>query len=547
MGDVIDDIGEAIGNTVDVVGNTMTEAVGWAAEAAESSAEFAAAATEAAANIGASVATGDWDGVVDAGEEFGGALVDHFEDMGEGVVGAAGIAANFAGETFQATVPQGLLEAVDDAGVFDAVDTVSGGIVDVNAADGKFDFQIGDPDVFGVGVHSSAEGFDSDFNVGVVGGHVGSNADGSFDIGADVGVDWGPLPNFGAHVAQDSDGHVGVSGRAELYIPTPAGLFGGEVEGAYQETAEGFEVSGSTTGRYFSPTGGYVGAGVHGGYGDDADGYQTNVGVHGEVGIVGGPEVRGSVDYNEGREGDVSYQGVSTAAQAQAYGLAAGVSGSYTHAETPDGDFDSFEGAGSLGGFGQRGTVGGSMVSGPQETTTNFDGDFDGGLGSLDVDGLAKFTGSALDTFGVDGASDIASGVGTVGRFAQGVDGVIGGDLSNLGALSGQLGGVLGDDDGILGTFGGAVGGLAGGGGAGAAVGSLVNDDVDRSLSDDGFDINYLAGGNDDAGDAPDYQQAYDAPAFEQPVYEPPPTEFEQRMEAIDEVADTTDNFFDGL
>ncbi len=124
-------------------------------------------------------------------------------------------------------------------------------------------------------------------------------------------------------------------------------------------------------------------------------------------------------------------------------------------------------------------------------------------------DGLAKFTGSALDAFGVDDASDIASGVGTVGRFAQGVDGVIGGDLSKLGALSGQLGGVEGDDD--------------------------------------GFDINYLAGGNDDAGDAPDYQQAYDAPAFEQPVYEPPPTEFEQRMEAIDEVADTTDNFFDGL
>jgi len=96
------------------------------------------------------------------------------------------------------------------------------------------------------------------------------------------------------------------------------------------------------------------------------------------------------------------------------------------------------------------------------------------------------------------------------------------------------------------------VAGLAqdalGGAGAGAAASSLVNDDIDRSVSDDGFDINDLAGGNDDAGDAPDYQQAYDAPSFEQPVYEPPPTEFEQRMEAIDEeLADTTDNFFDGL
>ena len=184
------------------------------------------------------------------------------------------------------------------------------------------------PDVFGVGVHSGAEGFDSDFNVGVVGGHVGSNADGSFDIGADVGVNWGPLPNFGAHVAEDSGGDVGVSGRAELYIPTPAGLVGGEVEGAYLETPEGFEVSGSATGRYFSPAGGYVGAGVHGAYGEDADGYHANVGVHGEVGIVGGPEVRGTIDYNEGREGDVSYQGVSTSAAARAYGLEAGVNGS---------------------------------------------------------------------------------------------------------------------------------------------------------------------------------------------------------------------------
>ena len=264
MGDVIDDIGEAVGGAVEAVGNTVTEAVDWAADAAASSAEFVAASAEAAVDIGASVATGDWDGVVDAGENFGGALVDHFEDLGESVVSAAGIAANFAGETFQATVPQGLLEAVDDAGVFDVVDTVSGGLVDVNAEDGKFDFQIGDPDVFGIGVHSSAEGFDSDFNVGVVGGHVASNADGSFDIGADVGVNWGPLPNFGAHVAQDADGQIGVSGRAELYIPTPAGLVGGEVEGAYQETPEGFEVSGSATGRYFSPAGGYVGAGVHG-------------------------------------------------------------------------------------------------------------------------------------------------------------------------------------------------------------------------------------------------------------------------------------------
>jgi hypothetical protein len=453
-------------------------------------------------------------------------------------------------------VPQGLLEAVDDVGVFDAVDTVTGGIVDVNADDGNLDFQVGDPDVFGVGVHSGAEGFDSDFNVGVAAGHVGSNADGSFDIGADVGVNWGPLPNFGAHVAQDSDGDIGVSGRAELYIPTQAGLVGGEVEGAYQETPEGFEVSGSATGRYFSPAGAYVGAGVHGAYGEDADGYHANVGVHGEAGVVGGPEVRGTIDYNEGREGDVSYQGVSTSAEARAYGLEAGVSGSYTHVETHDGDFDAFEGAGSLGGFGQRGSVGGSVVSGPQGTTTNFDAAFDGGLGSLDVDSLAKSAGSALDALGVDGASDIAGGVGTVGRYAQGVGGVLGDDDGILGTVGSALGGLAGgggasaalgaaggllsdafdDDSGLVG----AVGGLAGDaiGGADADVGSLVNDAVDRGLGDDGFDSGYAA---DVA------LPAYDAPAFEQPAYEAPPTEFERRIEAIDEAADTLDSFFDGL
>ena len=86
MGDVIDDIGEAVGGAVEAVGNTVTEAVDWAADAAASSAEFVAASAEAAVDIGASVATGDWDGVVDAGENFGGALVDHFEDLGESVV-----------------------------------------------------------------------------------------------------------------------------------------------------------------------------------------------------------------------------------------------------------------------------------------------------------------------------------------------------------------------------------------------------------------------------------------------------------------------------
>jgi hypothetical protein len=499
--------------------------------------------------------------------------------MGESFVAGAGIAANFAGGVFQATVPQGLLEAVDDTGVFDAVDTVTGGIVDINADDGNFDFQIGDPDVFGVGVHSGADGFDSDFNVGVVGGHVASNADGSFDIGADVGVNWGPLPNFGAHVSQDSEGQIGVSGRAELYIPTPAGLVGGEVEGKYQETPEGFEVSGSATGRYFSPAGGYVGAGVHGAYGEDADGYHANIGVHGEVGIVGGPEVRGTIDYNEGREGDVSYQGVSTSAQAKAYGLEAGVSGSYTHVETPDGDFDAFEGAGSLGGFGQKGAVGGSVLSGPQGTTTNFDAAFDGGFDSLDVDGLAKAAGSALDAFGVDGASDIAGGIGTAGRIAKGASGVLGGDLSQLGALGGQLGGVLGDDDGILGKVGGALGGLAGGGGAGAAlgaargvlgdafdddsgmagavggalagdgadVGSFVNAVGDAGLGDAGFDSGYASDVAQPAYAAPFEQPAFEQPAFEQPAYEAPPTEFSQNIAEIDAAADTLDNLFDGL
>jgi hypothetical protein len=584
MGDVIDDIGDAVGGAVEAVGNTATAVVDWAAEAAESSVEFVAASAEAAVNIGASVATGDWDGVVDAGENFGGALVDHFEDLGESVVSAAGIAANLAGETFQATVPQGLLEAVDDVGVFDVVNTVSGGLVDVKAEDGKFDFQIGDPDVFGIGVHSSAEGFDSDFNVGVVGGHVASNADGSFDIGADVGVNWGPLPNFGAHVSQDAAGDIGVSGRAELYIPTPAGLVGGEVEGAFQETPEGFEVSGSATGRYFSPAGGYVGAGVHGAYGEDAEGYHANIGVHGEVGIVGGPEVRATIDYNEGREGDVSYQGVSTSAQAQAYGMQAGVSGSYTHVETPDGEFDAFEGAGSLGGFGQKGSIGGSVLSGPQGTTTNFDAAFDGGLGSLDVDGLAKAAGSALDAFGVDGAGDIASGIGTAGRLAQGAGGVLGGDLSQLGALGGQLGGVFGDEDSILGTVGGALGGLAGGGGAGdvlgaakgllgdafddappsagaagsvagdglggagADVGSLANDGFGGGVGDAGFYSGYAADVAPPTFEQPTFEQpAFEQAAYGQPDYEAPPTEFAQNIAEVDAAAETLDNLFDGL
>ena len=170
------------------------------------------------------------------------------------------------------------------------------------------------------------------------------------------------------------------------------------------------------------------------------------------------------------------------------------------------------------------------MVSGPQGTTTNFDAAFDGGLGSLDVDSLAKSAGSALDAFGVDGASDIAGGVGTVGRLAQGVGGVIGGDRSPLGAL----GDAFDDDSDLVG----AVGGLAGDTLGGAAdFGSRVNDAVDRGLGD-GFDSGYAA---DVA------QQAYDPPVFEQPAYEAPPTEFEQRIEAIDETADIMDSFFDGL
>src|SRR5688572_24718486 len=98
MGDVLEDIGETFVDVAEGAGEAVSGAVDWAADAAASGAEFVAASAEAAVNIGASVATGDWDGAVSAGEDFGGALVDHFEDMGESFVAGAGLAANFAGD-----------------------------------------------------------------------------------------------------------------------------------------------------------------------------------------------------------------------------------------------------------------------------------------------------------------------------------------------------------------------------------------------------------------------------------------------------------------
>jgi hypothetical protein len=290
---------------------------------------------------------------------------------------------------------------MDDV-VFDTVDFATAGLIDVDFDNGAFSANVGIDDVFGLSVAISEDGFEYGYDVVVASFEVGYGADG-LSVGASAGMDWGPLPYVDGHMSLDEEGNVGIGGQIQAYLPTPAGLSGGELIGDYQETDEGFRTSGSVTGGNYAPTGTYVKGGVHSSYEEDDEGYRFQVGVHGEVGQVGVGSVTGSVDYVEGRQGDTSYEGVRVEAGADAFGASADIEGSYTHLETPEGEIDVVSGGASASVAGNTVSASGGVVSGPDGTTAYGEVDHD-----VDELGLAT-SGAELagDALGVGGPSDL--------------------------------------------------------------------------------------------------------------------------------------------
>ena len=325
--------------------------------------------------------------VVDTAADVVEGVGEGFADLGDAFVDAG----EFTLDAFDTG-----LTFLEDVGFFDVVDYATVGLVDIEYDDSGFSLDLGIEDVIGYGIEIGENGvsFEADY-VGS-GFEVAVGADG-FTAAASLGVDWGPLPNASARVNVDDEGQLGAAGKAEVYIPHPAGLSGGEVEGSYQETEEGFRVEGSLTGRHYAPSGTYAGAGVHASHERFADGYSTTVGLHGEAGQLGGPEVRASIDYTESRDGDVETSGVRVSAQGEvAPGVSAESSLSYTHVETPEGELDIVSGSAAVSGAGADVAASTTVVSGPGGLSIDGEADVDLGRDPIEV---AR---SAADAAGID-------------------------------------------------------------------------------------------------------------------------------------------------
>ncbi len=224
-----------------------------------------------------------WDEVTDAAETVVGGAVDAASGAVHGAVNAAG---NAMGDVFD--VAQGLgggvfgalqtvegvavgvggstLNVLDDY-VFDTVDWVTHGAVDVDYDNGNFSAGI-NAGITHAGVNFGQDGFgvDGGFNLGVVHGATSVGSDGistgggfnlgvasgsatfsdddGFHVGGSAGIDFGPLPFVEGHIDVAPDGGVSIGGELQGVLPglhpdVEVNLFGGAGDG--DQTSSDFD------------------------------------------------------------------------------------------------------------------------------------------------------------------------------------------------------------------------------------------------------------------------------------------------------------------
>ena len=178
---------------------------------------------------------GIWDVIVDAVEDVGETIVDGAEAVGSGIatvvdeVGpAAGAVGGAVGDTFGALATAidastggalgEVLGATDDY-IFDTVDYLSGGVVDIDFDDGTFSANIG--------VDGYAQAGASIGDNGVTAAYDTLGQQSTFGLGDQgiessitAGVDYGPLPFVDGHVNLSPDGGVDVAGHLQGTVPT---------------------------------------------------------------------------------------------------------------------------------------------------------------------------------------------------------------------------------------------------------------------------------------------------------------------------------------
>ena len=179
-----------------------------------------------------------WNGVGDAvedavewvgqaAEDVVEAVVEVVEDVAEVVVDAAETIADWT-------------LTVADAVIFDPVDFITGGVIDVDYEDGQLTGEL-NLGIASVGISVGEKGFDAHagFDVGIASGEISYDSDDGLAMSGSLGVDWGPLPYAEGHLNIGTDGTVSIGGEIQATLPLPFGSIGAEASGELSRNADG--------------------------------------------------------------------------------------------------------------------------------------------------------------------------------------------------------------------------------------------------------------------------------------------------------------------
>lgn len=445
-----DDVCDTVGGVAEDVGGFVEDTVSGAADALGGAADAA---------VGVVVEAADWLG----------AAVDEATDA---VVDAVVVASEWLANT------------TDDY-IFDTVDFITAGVVDIDYDGGDFSANLGIDGVASVGISFGDSGFDfgTEADIGIASGGFGVSDDEGFATSASAGVDWGPLPYAEGHVDVSEDGDVSVGGRAQGTLPTPYGVVTGSAEGDFYRNEDGsWGAHAAGEGTLYTPAGAVIGANANIGYDESADGDSVfTAGAGGSYGTLGGPSVSAGVDYAHSEIDGVTTDSVSGEVGVEGYGFEAGAEGGYTRSEDAQGNVtEQYEGSVTGEGYGFEAGAGGSSttVTDANGNTISSQTDSWADVGGFDTDAMLQAADSVLGTEGaLTGAAD------TFGQ-AQDVAGAVS-NLAGSGDLSDVLGTMADQSDMSVADI---AGGLADSGNFDDFSSAIVESEVSEAVVDDVWD-----------------------------------------------------------
>lgn len=331
------------------------------------------------------------DSVGDAVSDVGGSIADAAEAVGQGAADAAGAAGGYVGDAAGAVGSaidmatfggaSSILGGVDDT-LFDGVDYLTGGVVNIDFDDGRFGASVGIDGVTQIGASIGEQGLTATFDTGIASTDIGLT-DSGFQFDTTGGVDFGPLPYYDGHVEVSPSGEVEINGHVQGTVPTPYGLLSGEASGGFVKTGDGWGTFIDADGTLTLPSGTTIGAGIQAGYMEQGDDSRATFGLEGSisepgVGSAGGSfgysrtEHDGNVVVQEHAEGHAEGFGVSVTGQESYLGIDTAQGGSFSQWTS---DFD------------VKGLDADSLTQLGQSLLGADDGELAGALGSIAASG----------------------------------------------------------------------------------------------------------------------------------------------------------------